>query len=330
MRTRTQSLRLPTSNTPVAPFARRQPIQIVVTPRSGDGRALDTAQALHEGLRARRSASSLNVFADLVSLQRWAATARGATPLLICVGGDSTQSTTATVAVRRSVPFLPVSCGFGNLFAKAIGAPRNPTEALERLDHGQVVDADVGTRNGELFLCQQSYGLIADVQEDVEAGGGAPRARWRRWLAYYRAAVRHLRRAAISPRRVVVDGRVVALDAALVIVANVEAYGAALPLTPDASLVDGLLDVFVMRAATPRAVFWNLLRRHLRIPGRARGATVCRGRRVRVSGPGAPPDRLEVVPGGLPIVVPPATAARFARERLGLESPNALDAVAAS
>jgi diacylglycerol kinase (ATP) len=304
----------------VARFWRPRPIRIIVTPGSGDGRALATAEEIREGLRARHYPATLDAFADLSSLQRWAATERGAMPLLICVGGDSTQSTTAMVAVRRSVPFLPVPCGFGNLFAQAIGAPQNAQEALERLDTGQVAYVDVGARNGELFLCQESYGLIADVQEDVEAHGAAPRARWQRWLAYYRAAVRYLRREAVAPQRVVVDGRVVAFDAALVIVANVEAYGTWLPLTPDASPVDGLFDVFVMRAATHRQVIGKLLRRHLRIPGAGRETRVFRGRRVRVSAPGGPSERLEVMPGRLPVVVSPDTAANFERQRTEREA----------
>jgi diacylglycerol kinase (ATP) len=303
-------------NARVAPITRSLPIQIVVTPGSGNGRALPTAQALREGLRARRYPASLKVFADLGGLRRWAATERAPASLLICVGGDSTQSTTAEVAVRRSVPFLSVPCGFGNLFAEAIGAPRNVTEALDRLRTGQVVHADVGMRNGELFLCQESYGLIADVQEDVEGGGAAPRARWQRSLAYYRAALQHLGRQKIPRRRVVVDGRVVARDAALVIVANVTAYGTWLPLTPDASLVDGLFDVFVMRAASHQEVVAQLLLHQLGIPEAwSEKAMVYRGRRVRVSGPRRQSDFLKLIPGGLPIVVSPSTAARLARER---------------
>jgi diacylglycerol kinase (ATP) len=300
----------------IAPVTRSRSIQIVVTPGSGNGRALPTAQALREGLRARRYPASLKVFADLGSLRRWAATERASASLLICVGGDSTQSTTAEVAVRRSVPFLSVPCGFGNLFAEAIGAPRNVTEVLDRLRTGQVVHADVGMRNGELFLCQESYGLIADVQEDVEGGGAAPRARWQRSLAYYRAALRHLGRQRIPRRRVVVDGRVVARDAALVIVANATAYGTWLPLTPDASLVDGLFDVFVMRAASHQEVVARLLLHQLGIPEAwSEKAMVYRGRRVRVSGPRRQCDVLKLIPGGLPIVVSPSTAARLARER---------------
>jgi YegS C-terminal NAD kinase beta sandwich-like domain len=164
-------------------------------------------------------------------------------------------------------------------------------------------------RNGELFLCQQSYGLIAEIQEAVEGAAAAPKARWQRWLAYYRAALRHLRDTRPARLRVVVDGQVVAVDAALVIVANVKAYGAWLPLTPDASPVDGLFDVFVMQGTTHREVFAKLLRRHLRIPGTSAGTLLCRGERVSVSGLGSKREQLETLRHRLPVVVSPETAA---------------------
>ncbi len=143
----------------------------------------------------------------------------------------------------------------------------------------------------------------------MEAAAATPRARWQRWLAYYRAALHHLREAPPRKLRVAVDGRVVAVDAALVIVANVESYGAWLPLTPDASPVDGLFDVFVMRGATHREVFAKLLRRHLRIPGTEDGTLLCRGQRVSVSGLGGTRDRLETLRHRLPVVVSAETAA---------------------
>ena len=218
--------------------------------------------------------------------------------------------------MRRSVPFLPVSSGFGNLFARAFDHPSSVEGALDLLARGRVIHSDVGMRNGELFLCQQSYGLIAEVQEAVEAGAAAPRARWQRWLAYYRAALRHLRETPPARLRVVVDGRVVAVDAALVIVANVKTYGAWLPLTPDASPVDGLFDVFVMKGATHRQVFAKLLRRHLRIPGAAardaplpRAAGVGVRSRLEARSARGPAQRL-------PVVVSPETASG-PRARLG-------------
>ena len=148
----------------------------------------------------------------------------------VCVGGDGTQSTTALAAIRRSVPFLPVSSRLREPASHARSATRDSVEGvLDLLAHGQVVQCDVGMCNDEMFLCQQSYGLIAEVQDAVEAAAATPRARWQRWLAYYRAALRHLREEPPRRLRVVVDGRVVAVDAALVIVANVKTYGAWLP-----------------------------------------------------------------------------------------------------
>jgi len=312
-------------STRIARSARSRPIQIVVTPGSGNGRAMATALELRDALSARRYLSNLEVFRDLDSLRRWAKTESDGFSLLICVGGDGTQSTSAKAAVRRSVPFLPVSSGFGNLFARAFRHPHTVEGALDLLARGRVIHSDVGTRNGELFLCQQSYGLIAEVQDQVESGAAAPRARWQRWLAYYRAALRFLREVPTTRLRVLVDGRVVAVDAALVIVANVQTYGAWLPLTPDASPVDGLFDVFVMRGATHRQVFAKLLRRHLRIPGSEPGTLLCRGRRVSVSGRHAKRDQLEVMRGRLPVVVSADMAAALERDLARIEGQAPLD-----
>jgi diacylglycerol kinase (ATP) len=288
-------------------------IQVVVTPSSGNGSAISIALRLRDALAARGRRTRLNVFPDLDSLRRWVKTDRESFSGLVCVGGDGTQSITALAAMGRSVPFLPVSSGFGNLFARAFNHPASVEGALDLLARGRVIHSDVGMRNGELFLCQESYGLIAEVQDAVEAAAAAPRARWQRWLAYYRAALHHLRDRPPARLRVVVDGRVVAVDAALVIVANVKAYGAWLPLTPDASPVDGLFDVFIMRGTSRRQVFAKLLRRHLRVPGAESGTLLCRGQRVSVSGLRSMRDHLEVLPRRLPVVVSPETVAALER-----------------
>jgi diacylglycerol kinase family enzyme len=310
--------------------ASSRPIQIVVTPSSGNGTAMETALKVRDALAKHRRETSLEVFEDLESLHQWAQTESHPFAAIVCVGGDGTQSTTALAAMRRSVPFLPVSSGFGNLFARAFNHPSTVEGALDLLARGQVIHSDVGMCNGELFLCQESYGLIADVQEAVEAAAAAPRARWQRWLAYYRAALSHVRQTPPAKLRVMVDGRVVAVDAALVIVANVKTYGRWLPLAPDASPVDGLLDVFVMTGATHREVLGKLLKWHLRLPGAAAGTLLCRGTRVSVTGSRSGRQQLEVLRGRLPVVVSPETAAALVqgRDRREAEARLALDRVA--
>ena len=162
------------------------------------------------------------------------------------------------------------------------------------------------------FLCQESYGFLSDIQSRTE-GSTRHRARWRRGLTYYQTALRHLRDMPLTSVRVSVDGRVVAKDAVIVTVANVETYGSRLNLTPAASPIDGLLDVFVMRRATKRELLASLLRRQARVPGAAKGAFVCRGRRVSVAGAHVRDD-LRVLPRRLPVVVSPETAEALARD----------------
>jgi diacylglycerol kinase family enzyme len=301
--------------TPLGEATRARPIEIVVTPSSGSGQAMTTALELRKELTDRGYRTSLEMFTELESLTRWAETDDRQFSALICVGGDGTQSATAAAAVRRQVPFLSVSHGFGNLFARAFHHPRRAKDVLDLLMYGEVIPSDIGLLNGELFLCQQAYGLIAEVQEAVEGAGAAPRTRWQRWLSYYRAALQHFRETPLTSRRVVVDGRLVAVDAALVIVANVETYGPWLPLTPGASPIDGLFDVFVLRGETRRAVFRKLLRRHLRIPGHIPGTELCRGQQVTVSGLGSTWDQLDVQPGVFHVVVSSATAARLRQQK---------------
>jgi diacylglycerol kinase family enzyme len=295
-----------------------RPIQLVVTPGSGNGSALATAGRLREALEARRHATRLAEFPDLDQLRRWAVTTTETFSRLVVVGGDGTQSTAALAAVRRSVPLVPVSRGFGNLFARTFGSSADPDRVADLLAHGRVVRVDVGLCNHELFLCQQSYGLVAQVQERAEAETPRPRARWRRWLGYYRAALGHLRQT-LPALRVVVDGRVLIRDAALVTVANVKAYGPWLPVTPEASPVDGLFDVFAMRATHSRQLMIRLLRRHLRLPDPGTGTVLGRGRRVSVTGAPSTRDRLEVWPYRLPVLVSEDTAAALERDRARIQ-----------
>jgi hypothetical protein len=43
---------------------------------------------------------------------------------------------------------------------------------------------DVGTRNGRVFLCHESYGLLSQIQSDVEDGTVRIRGALQRCLAY--------------------------------------------------------------------------------------------------------------------------------------------------
>jgi len=288
-------------------------IQIVATPGSGNGRALERAHALADALRARGHRTKLDVFPDLAAVRGWASAPPIPLSLLVCVGGDGTLDTVAVGAVARSAPLLAVGSGFGNLFARALGQPTRVERAVSLIERGELVHVDVGLRNGRTFLCQESFGLLDQIQQTTEAVTAMPRARWRRSVAYYRTALHYLRTGPLPSLRIAVDGKPVARDAVIVTVANVETYGLWLPLTPDASPTDGLLDVFVMRARSRREIVARLLKRQLRLDANDAGALVRRGRHVSVVAPGRRPQELHVLPRRLPVLVSSATAQALAR-----------------
>ena len=290
-------------------------VQIFATRGSGNGRALGLARRLQAALEARGWRTRLDDFADARRLGRWRRPRGARISHIVCVGGDGTMSAAARVAIRHQIPFVPVPSGFGNLFARAFGHRGRVEAVVELLDHGQIIRADAAAANGEIFLCHSSYGMLAQIQAAVEAVGAQPRSRLRRLLAYVWTARRFLVDPPRSAIRVEVDGRIVSRRAALVTVANVEAYGGFLSLTPAASPTDGLLDVFVLPRTTRLALWGGLLRRLLRLPIAAADALLVRGRRVSVEA-GTVRDEIEVLPRALRLLVaspspshPPARAA---------------------
>jgi diacylglycerol kinase family enzyme len=256
-------------------------------------------------LRRRGREARLRTFGTLAALRRWAETCEPDFSHLVCVGGDATMSAAAHAAVRLDLPFVPVPQGFANVFARTFHYPNRPEAVASLLEYGHVRRVDVGlARNGpttEVFLSHRSYGLLEQIQDAAERGRQQPRSRVLRYLWYYGVAYQFLFRRRLAAFDVEVDGNLVADDAVLVTVANVETYRGFLPLTPSASPIDGQFDVAVV-PRVPKATL-GLLRLLLRLPGRWRRLTVYRGRLVVVTTPRRR-EELTVRRRALPLLVP--------------------------
>lgn len=307
-------------------------VQIVVTPGSGNGRARSTARRLQKALARRGYEAHIQTFADLERLLEWSATCEPTFSHLVGVGGDATLSAAVAAAVRLSIPFVPVPNGFGNMFARAFGFADQTRRVIELFERGQIRRVDVGIRNGrEIFLSHRSYGVLEEIQQAVERDGTQPRSRVLRLLAYYLMAERLLVTAPLPSIRVEVEGVLLAEDAALVTVANVETYRGFLSLTPMASPIDGLFDVFVIPGASKLRVWTRIFKILVGLPGQWDGVVLCRGRGVRVTVDGRPPDELAVRRRAFPLLVLPESVERLrARQaEVEVEVPGASEAGAA-
>ena len=293
------------------PRAARAPagaVQIVVTPGSGEGRAQAIARRLAARLKRRGHVVDVRSFTDLAALAHWAETFPPGASHIVCIGGDATLSAAAAAAIRCDTPLVPVPNGFGNVFAQVFGYSSQTGAVARLLEEGEARRVDVGEvkrpTGEEFFLSHRSYGFLEHIQQVAERGRQQPRRRLLRYLWYYGVAHRFLFRTRLAAFQVAIDGKDVADDAVLVTVANVETYRGFLPLTPTASPIDGLFDVFVI----PRVSKLGLLRRLLflmfRLRGRWRGVTIYRGRHVTVTTPWRR-EELRVRRRALPLLVPP-------------------------
>jgi diacylglycerol kinase (ATP) len=292
-------------------------VQIVATPGSGQGRALATARRLARLLERRGYLVAVRSFADLTALTRWAEQCPPHASHVVCIGGDATLSAAAVAAIRRRVPFVPVPNGFGNLFAQVFGYSRRPSAIVYLLDEGEVCYVDVGVvkqGHDEIFLSHRSYGFLEQVQQVAERGRKLPRRYLFRYLWYYGVANGLLLRTRLAPFRVEIDGALVADDAALVTVANVETYRGFLTLTPAASPLDGHFDIFLVPRGSRIGLMSRLIRLLLHLPGRWRGVRLYRGRRVTVTTPQRR-EELVVRPSVLPLLVRPGVLEAWPRRQ---------------
>lgn len=229
----------------------RGAVHIIVNPISGQGQNSCFIPQLvrHLGLRG---------FATHVELTQRPAHARDlahAVPddayCVVSIGGDGTHREVLSALVQRPVPVCVVASGTENVLARTFRLMSTLKDILRRIQMGRAVAVDVGLANAHPFIMFAGIGFDAAVTRAVHENR---RGRIFR-DAYYGPIVRQLWRYRWPPITVTVDGRPLADDAGMVIVANTPVYADRLRLAPKAVGDDGLLDVVAFRARSR----WQLL-----------------------------------------------------------------------
>lgn len=116
------------------------------------------------------------------------AVSRGITRIAVA-GGDGTISSAAALVADTSIELAVVPAGTYNHFAKDMGLHAELKEACEVASSTKVVEVDVGSVNGRVFLNTSSVGMYANFVRDRdrhEATSGR--------MALLRAAIRTLAR----------------------------------------------------------------------------------------------------------------------------------------
>ncbi len=244
--------------------------------------------------------------------------------VVVSVGGDGMLSSLAGAVSVLGGTLAVVPAGRGNDFARMLDLPESPEELAALLLEGTVrtVDliswtlpgADPRRVAGSVYC-----GVDARAADLVDRAHRLPRQ-----LQYPYAALRALAGYKPATYRVSVDGVAAEYAASNVVVANSAYYGKGMKIAPGASLVDGLLDVVVIEAASKLALMRSLPKvydgAHVDLPQ----VTVLRGKRIEIAadaagsvgvpvgGDGEPlgalpgrdgaPAVVEVLPGALSVI----------------------------
>ncbi|MCP3959913.1 MAG: diacylglycerol kinase family lipid kinase [bacterium] len=267
---------------------------VLVNPAAGGGRAGRLWERLAPELAGARTIQASGAEAGRAELEE--SLSEGA-ERVIAVGGDGTAHLVANALLDAGhglIPFGLVPAGTGSDLARGLGLPRDPAAALRQVlaAEPRPIDAlriETAGGEGRFAVNTISAGMSGAV---VPAINAKPR---RGRFTYLTTTLAALLRYRPVPCRVEIDGEPFC-DGRFFLVAltNGRYFGNGMPVAPDASLDDGLIDaVFI-----PPVPLWQL---PFRLPQFLSGRHVelpfvrCRrGEHVRLEpSPGFPPYEVD-------------------------------------
>ncbi len=299
----------------------RGPLVVVANPTAGRGKAGRLIGKVDELLVECGLEHEIRVSTSSEHLMQLAQEAgQGGAQVVATLGGDGTISIVANALLGTGAALATLPAGTADDFAKSIGMG-SMEKAVRQLVDPCIEPVDVvRITTGAVqrhFVNVAGAGFDSEVNEtanDMRMNLGATGT-------YVASVLKTLPKFQPAEFRVELDGEVLELGAMLVVVANSVSYGGGMRVTPQASIVDGMLDVCIVEAMSIPAflrAFPKVFRgTHVTHPKvrMARSARVRleADRRVQVYADGERvgplPAVFEILPGALPVVVGPGAVA---------------------
>lgn len=163
---------------------------------------------------------------------------------VLACGGDGTVNETARGLANTGMTMGIIPAGSGNGLARHIGIPIDPIKSLDIIIDRHVNDCDYGTVNDEPFFCTFGVGFDAAVSDRFAASGQRGK------MSYIRSAFEEFIKFKCERYTLKADGKIVTDDAFLIACCNASQYGNNAYIAPRASIIDGKLDLIVVRKAS--------------------------------------------------------------------------------
>jgi diacylglycerol kinase (ATP) len=291
-------------------------VVVVANPTAGDGKAGRLIGKVNAILEQLGVDHEIRVSGSPEELEQLAHAAGEQGGIVAVLGGDGSVNLAVNGLAGTSGTLAVLPAGTGDDFAKAIDVGKLE-DATRLLADPKTVDVDlIGVTAGveqRRFINVAGAGFDSEVS-DVATG---MRRRLGSRAHYAIATVKTLPRFVPARFHLDLDGSSIDVDAMLVVVGNSYAYGGGMKVLPQASIVDGALDICIVtamsKAAFLRAFPKVYVGKHATHPNvmmlRGTDLKVEANRRVSVFADGEKvgslPAVFTVLPKALPVVVGP-------------------------
>jgi len=176
-------------------------------------------------------------------------TCRSGFDLIVVCGGDGTvnEVVKGLMVSEKKIPFAIIACGTVNDFAKYLNLPRSINGIYELIKREKLISIDVGKLTDKYFVNVAAGGLLTNVAHTAQPEMKAILGR----TAYYLEGLRELMMDKLEPIKVQIKTPEFVLeeDILLFLISNSSSIGGFKKLAPTAEIVDGLLDVVIIKKA---------------------------------------------------------------------------------
>lgn len=212
---------------------------------------------------------------------------------VVVIGGDGTVQRAAAAISGLRIPLYHVPAGNENLFARHFRMSRSPADLVAALESPRSAQVDLGIVRSTShpggdehpFTLMCSVGYDANVVHRLAAARPKRVGSW----TYVPHAMRELRRPALAPLLIEVDGEpIVSAQRGTVVIANSRQYACRLDPAPGALMDDGQLDVVFLPHRTRLGLLGRAIQARGRRLGASREAVTARGTTVRIASLGRP------------------------------------------
>ena len=165
--------------------------------------------------------------------------------ILAVAGGDGSINEVGTPLIGTDLALAVIPCGSGNGLSRFMDLPLDPIKAIQVINENQRLRIDTVTVNGLPFISISGTGYDAKVAEDYSKDPH------RGFDTYFRYILRNYIIMKEQAYTIIMPEETLDVNAFFISFANSNQMGYDFPISPHASLLDGMVDLCIVQKPNP-------------------------------------------------------------------------------